>query len=124
EHEGRRLVEWLNLRERELEQIRRSLGETGGQPSDAANDLVALTLDAATLAVRDRRSDAKLAELYRAALDVDPQHRLALFHLEALLRKVGCSEEVAALEERLADCFDDPRAKAALLTRAGEALAI
>ena len=109
-----RYADLFQLREREIDQITQS--------PDAAPDVVAMLMDAATLAVRSKRPDAKTAELYRAVLAIEPAHRRALFHLESISRKVGFSDEVAQLEERIAASFSDPRAKAAFLTRAGDTL--
>jgi len=119
-----RYSELLHLRERQLDQWRRSSAEPGrGSPAGGAQDLAALTMDAAVLAVRAERPEPVLAKLYRAALEADPHSRRALFHTAALVGRAGASEELAALEGQLAEAFDDPRSKAAFLTRAGKTLA-
>jgi tetratricopeptide (TPR) repeat protein len=127
EHElaaSSRYGELLQLRERQIDQIKRGLGD-GGQvaPAGGTRDLVAMIIDAATLAVRARASDDVLARLYRAALDVDPQNHIALLHLESILRRAGFSEELAGLQEHIAESCDDARSQAAFLARAGETLA-
>jgi hypothetical protein len=104
----------LRLRQAELEQI----------PSDLGRDRTAMIMDTASLAMRDKRPDAELAELYRQALAADPRRRLALFHLEAIVRRAGASEELARLEEQIAAYFEgDARSQATYYTRAGETLA-
>ncbi|MBS1119104.1 MAG: Tetratricopeptide repeat protein [Deltaproteobacteria bacterium] len=114
---GGRYRQLLNLREREVEQIRRTL------PAGGAQDLAAMVMDSTTLAVRAKRSDAELAAAYRAALDTEPGNRLMLVHLESIACRAGLSDELVALDERISDTFQDPRARAAFLTRAGETLA-
>jgi hypothetical protein len=106
-------AELLKWREKELELLDATLEE----------DRVALLMDAATLALRDRAADAKLAELYRAVLVSASRNRRALFQLDSLLRRAGYSDELAALAEHIARSFDDPRTKAAFLTRAGDTIA-
>ncbi len=116
------LAELLRLRRREAEQLPSDLGKTG-EPA-FTRDRAALTMDAAALAERDQLPDAELTELYRGALAADPKHRLALLHLESIVRRAGASNELATLEEQIARYFDgDPRAQAAFYTRAGETLA-
>ncbi len=106
--------ELLRLRRAELEQI----------PADLANDRAALVMDTAGLAERDQRPDAELTELYRTTLAADPKHRLALLHLESIVRRAGGSADLAALEEQIAAYFTgDPRSQAAFYTRAGETFA-
>ncbi len=114
-----RYSELVHLRERELERLKRAHGE---RPRPTRH-LAALVMDTTMLAVRAKRSDSELARLYRAALDADARARLAMFHLESILRRAGISEALAAIEEQIADYFDDPRCKAAFLTRAGITLA-
>src|SRR5262249_32724329 len=49
---------------------------------------------------------------------------LALFHLESNVRRAGSSPDLARLELLIADLYvDDPRSRAAFLTRAGETYA-
>ncbi|HUJ63354.1 MAG TPA: hypothetical protein VLX92_32870 [Kofleriaceae bacterium] len=111
---GDQLGELLRLRRAELERI----------PDDLARDRAAMHMDAASLAERDRRSDVELTDLYRAALAADPRHRLALLHLESIVRRAGASVELAQLEEQIAAYFEgDPRTQAAFYTRAGETFA-
>ncbi|HEU0030261.1 MAG TPA: hypothetical protein VFQ53_06510 [Kofleriaceae bacterium] len=108
------IAELLRLRKTELELI----------PADSIHDRAALQLDIAALAVRDQRPEVELAELYRAVLAIDPKIRLALLHLESIVRAGGFSEELAQIEEKIAAYFEgDPRAQAAFWTRAGETLA-
>jgi len=106
--------ELLRLRRAELEQI----------PAELARDRAAMIMDTAVLSERDNRPDAELVELYRQALAADPRRRMALHHLESLVRRAGASEELAKLEEQIAAYFEgDARAQAAFYTRAGETLA-
>ncbi len=117
-----KLGELLRLRRAELDSLA-ALGATAGGAA-YANDRAALTVDLAALATRDRRPDAEIAELYRAALAADSRHRLALLHLESMTRRAGASAELADIEERIASYFEgDPRSQAAFWTRAGETLA-
>jgi hypothetical protein len=111
-----KIDELLRLRRAEIEQ-------TPADPTHAG-DRAALVMDAAALAARDDRPDAELVELYRATLGVDPRHRLALLHLESIVRRGGASRDLAQLEEQIAEYFaSDARAQAAFYTRAGESLA-
>lgn len=106
--------ELLRLRRAEIEQI----------PIEMANDRAAMVMDTASLAERDGRPDVELSELYRAALDANPKYRLALLHLESIVRRAGVSDELAKLEDQIATYFEgDARAQAAFYTRAGETLA-
>ncbi|MCX5744300.1 MAG: hypothetical protein NT062_17560, partial [Proteobacteria bacterium] len=111
-----RTGELLRLREREIVLVR-------SQAVEQVRDLAPLLIDTAILATREDRPEAELAALYRAALAVDPDNRLALFHLETLARRAGETDELIALEERIAGLFADPHDKATFLTRAGETLA-
>ena len=86
-------------------------------------DAVPTIMDVATLAVRERAPDEKLAALYRAALRGDPDHRLALVHLEAILRRTREFQELAELEERVA-ASAEPVTAAAHWTLAGQAYAL
>jgi len=105
--------ELLRLRRAELAQI----------PVELARDRASMLMDTAGLAERDQRPDAELTELYRSSLEADAKYRLALFHLEAIVRRGGASEELAKLEEQIAEYFEgDARAQAAFYTRAGETL--
>ncbi|HEU4614482.1 MAG TPA: hypothetical protein VFS15_20445, partial [Kofleriaceae bacterium] len=105
--------ELLRLRRAEVDQI----------PTELAMDRAAMLMDTASLAERDQRPDGELAEIYRSAAAADPKRRLALHHLESILRRSGASEELAALEEQIAAYFEgDPRSQAAFYTRAGETL--
>ena len=106
--------ELLRLRRQELEQI----------PVETTRDRSAMIMDTAGLAERDQRPDAELTELYRNALVADAKHRLALLHLESIVRRAGGSAELATLEEQIAAYFEgDPRTQATFFTRAGETLA-
>jgi tetratricopeptide (TPR) repeat protein len=106
--------ELLRLRRQELEQV----------PVEAKRDRSAMIMDTAGLAERDQRPDAELTELYRNALAADAKHRLALLHLESIVRRAGGSDELATLEEQIAAYFEgDPRTQATFFTRAGETLA-
>ena len=101
----------LRIRKAELETI----------PAELARDRSALQLDLAGLATRDGRPELELAEIYRAVLATDPKARLALLHLESIVRRDGASEDLARLEDAIADYFDgDARSQAAFWTRAGE----
>ncbi|HEY5949783.1 MAG TPA: hypothetical protein VIV40_30015 [Kofleriaceae bacterium] len=107
------ITELLRLRRAELDQV----------PVELASDRAALMMDTAGLAERDQRPDAELTELYRSVLEADPKHRLALLHLESIVRRGGASEELAKLEEQIATYFEgDARSQAAFYTRAGETL--
>lgn len=107
------LGELLRLRRQEIDQI----------PAELALDRAAMLMDTASLAVRDQRPELELVELYRAALDADPKRRLALLYLESIVRRDGASEELAKLEEQIAQYFEgDARSEAAFYTRAGETL--
>ncbi|MEO8703063.1 MAG: hypothetical protein ABI867_23665, partial [Kofleriaceae bacterium] len=111
---GDELSELLRLRKTELDTV----------PVELTRDRAALQLDLAGLATRDARPEIELAELYRAALEIDPNARIALLHLESIVRRSGASEELAQLEEKIATYFDgDAKAQAAFWTRAGETLA-
>ncbi|MEO6775510.1 MAG: hypothetical protein ABI467_21290, partial [Kofleriaceae bacterium] len=111
---GDQIGDLLRLRRQELEQL----------SADTARDRAAMIMDTAGLAERDQRPDAELTELYRSALGADPRHRLALLHLESIVRRGGGSADLAALEEQIATYFDgDARTQATFFTRAGETLA-
>ena len=119
-----RYGELLHLREREVDRVKRSLAAVPASSwPGGLHDLGALIMDAATLAIRDNRIAAKLAVLYRAALDANPRSRAALLQLESIVRRGGFSMELAALQQHVAASCDDLRSKAAFLTRAGETLA-
>ncbi len=106
-------AELMRLRKAELEQV----------PADLARDRAAIIMDTASLAERDQRPDHELTELYRDAISADPRHRLALLHLESIVRRAGASEDLAKLEEQIAAYFEgDARSQAAFYTRAGETL--
>jgi len=108
------IAELVRLRNAELDTL----------PAECTRDRAALQLDIAGLATRDGRTEVELAELYRAALATDPATRLALLHLESIVRRSGASEELAQLEEQIASYFEgDPKTQAAFWTRAGETLA-
>jgi TolA-binding protein len=112
-HYGDEVPELLRLRKLELETI----------PPDHTKDRAALQLDIAGLATRDGRTELELAEIYRSVLATDPAMRLALLHLESIVRRAGFSAELAELEEKIAAYFEgDPRTQAAFWTRAGETL--
>ncbi|HEX3473572.1 MAG TPA: hypothetical protein VHT91_00950 [Kofleriaceae bacterium] len=108
------------------ELIRLRTIELDATPEDLARDRVALLIDLAGIAGRDGRPELELADLYRRVLGIDPRARLALLHLESIIRRSGFSPELAELEERIAVYFDersDARTQAAFWTRAGETLA-
>jgi hypothetical protein len=93
-------------------------------PPELARDRAALLLDLAGLATRDNQAEPEHAAIYRRVLEADPAVRLALMHLEAIVRRTGPSEELAGLEEKIALYFDgDARTQATFWTRAGETLA-
>ncbi|MBA3396624.1 MAG: tetratricopeptide repeat protein, partial [Deltaproteobacteria bacterium] len=106
--------ELMRLRKAELETV----------PPEHVRDRAAIQLDIAGLATRDGRPEVELADLYRAVITTDPTTRLALLHLEAIVRLGGASEELAQLEDYIAAYFEgDARSQAAFWTRAGETLA-
>jgi hypothetical protein len=108
-------AELVRLRQLELDRV-----------PDDGKDKVALLLDLAGITERDGRPELELADLYRKVLAIDPGARLALLHLEAIVRRAGFSAELAGLEEQVATYFaapDDARTQAAFWTRAGETLA-
>ncbi|MBS1118114.1 MAG: Tetratricopeptide repeat protein [Deltaproteobacteria bacterium] len=108
------IAELLRLRKAELETL----------PAELSRDRVALQLDIAGLATRDGRTEIELAEMYRGVLKTDPAARLALLHLEAIVRRSGFSDELADVEDKIASYFEgDPKTQAAFWTRAGETLA-
>ncbi len=92
--------------------------------AEGSHDRAALLLDLAGLADRDNKPEVELAEIYRATLAANPRVRLALLHLESSVRRSGASEELAQLEEKIAEFFEgDPKTQAAFWTRSGETLA-
>ncbi len=110
----------------ELVRLRRA--ELAVVPPGFTRDRASLLLDIAELSTRDNIPELELAEIYRAVLDLEPSidrpARLALLHLESIVRRSGASAELAKLEEQIATYFDgDPKAQAAFWTRAGETLA-
>nr|MBA3462403.1 hypothetical protein [Deltaproteobacteria bacterium] len=106
----------------ELLRLRRA--EIAAVPEDHKGDRAALNLDLAGLAARDQRPEAELADIYRGVIEIQPTARIALMHLEAIVRRAGFSEELAQLEEKIAAYFEgDPKSQAAFWTRAGETLA-
>ncbi len=106
----------------ELLRLRTALIEA--TPAELGRDRVALLLDLAGITYRDGRPELDLADLYRRILAIDPSTRLALLHLEAIVRRSGFSPELADLEEKIAMYFDgDAKTQAAFWTRAGETLA-
>ncbi|MBA2543250.1 MAG: hypothetical protein H0V17_26650, partial [Deltaproteobacteria bacterium] len=110
------------------ELLRLRKAELGVVPAAFANDRAALHLDVAGLATRESVPETELAEIYRAVLDTQPTQgtsaRLALLHLESIVRRGGPSAELAKLEEQIAAYFEgDPKTQAAFWTRAGETLA-
>nr|HEX4312726.1 hypothetical protein [Kofleriaceae bacterium] len=114
--------------DRLAELIRLRRAAVANLPESAVEDRARLIADLAALAMRDQRTDSELAELYRAVLAAKPDHRLALHHLESIVRRQGPSAELAALEDKIAEYFSqppvtDPRSAAAFYTRAGETLA-
>ena len=108
------VADLLRLRKAELDAV----------PAAHVKDRAALQLDLAGLATRDERPELELADIYRQALAIDPMMRLALLHLESIVRRSGSTEELAELEEKIAAYFQgDPKTQAAFWTRAGETLA-
>ncbi len=106
----------------ELIRLRRA--ELAVVPQAFTRDRVAIQLDIAGLATRDQIPEGELAEIYKSVLDTDPNIRLALLHLESIVRRAGASLTLAKLEEAIANYFEgDPKAQAAFWTRAGETLA-
>ena len=98
--------------------------ELDATPEDLARDRVALLIDLAAITGRDGRPEVELADLYRRVLAVDPRTRLALLHLELVVRRSGFSPELADLEDKIAVYFEgDGKSQAAFWTRAGETLA-
>jgi hypothetical protein len=80
---------------------------------------VPILLERARLEERLGRTHEAM-ESFGAALSADAASRPALFRLEARAHQTG-GIDLAALEERVADYFfDDPRARATFLVRAGE----
>jgi hypothetical protein len=103
----------------ELIRLRRAELEVLG--AEHVKDRTALLVDLAGIATRDMRPELEVADMYRSVLDTDPKVRLALMHLESIVRRAGFSEELAQLEEKIAAYFEgDPRTQAAFWTRAGE----
>jgi hypothetical protein len=93
-------------------------------PAELGRDRVALLIDLAGITNRDGRPELELADLYRRILAIEPRTRLALLHLESIVRRSGFSPELADLEEKIAAYFDgDNKTQAAFWTRAGETLA-
>jgi cellulose synthase operon protein C len=90
--------------------------------SDGAADAVPLFHLRARLAERRGENNDALANLRRIA-ELAPGDRAALFRLESRARESGLGDEVARWDDAIAAHFEgDPRAQAAFLTRAGEAL--
>ena len=115
---GDQLSELLRLRKAQIAAI----------AVEHTHDRAALLLDLAGLATRDQRPEMEIADIYRSVLDSDasilPTARLALLHLESIVRRAGFSAELAQLEEKIANYFEgDPKTQAAFWTRAGETLA-
>jgi hypothetical protein len=115
---GDQLSELMRLRKAELATI----------PAEQLRDRAALLLDLAGLATRDNRAEIEIADIYRSVLELDdstlPQARLALLHLESIVRRAGFTIELSRLEEKIAAYFEgDPKTQAAFWTRAGETLA-
>ena len=121
---GGRYRELLAVRERQIALVRSWLqaGVEHDRAVDGAGDLATMLLDAATLALHDKRSDAELTKLYAAVVEAAPRHLPALLQLEALARR-GPAAALAELQARLVGLVEDPRVRAALLVRIGEALA-
>ncbi|MBS1124493.1 MAG: Tetratricopeptide repeat protein, partial [Deltaproteobacteria bacterium] len=115
---GDQLSELLRLRKAQISTL----------AGEHTRDRAALLLDLAGLATRDQRPETEIADIYRSVLDGDasilPTARLALLHLESIVRRAGFSAELAQLEEKIANYFEgDPKTQAAFWTRAGETLA-
>ena len=93
-------------------------------PAELGRDRVALLTDLAGITNRDGRPELEIADLYRRILAIDPRTRLALLHLESIVRRSGFSPELADLEDKIATYFEgDTKTQAAFWTRAGETLA-
>jgi hypothetical protein len=106
--------ELLRLRTNELDAV----------PAELGRDRASLLIDLAGITTRDGRPELELADLYRRVLAIDPRARLALLHLESIVRRSGFSQELAELEENIAAYFEgDAKTQAAFWTRAGETLA-
>jgi tetratricopeptide (TPR) repeat protein len=119
-----RYRELCGVRERELAIINTWLrvAADAERRVDGAGDLAPLLVDAAVLALHDKRPEPELVKLYAAVVDAEPGHRRGFLQLEALARRAG-SPMLAELQRRLVMLADDPRVEAALLVRVGETLA-
>ncbi len=91
------------------ELIRLRAIELDATPDELTRDRVALLIDLAGIASRDGRPELELADLYRRVLAIDPRARLALLHLESIVRRSGFSPELAELEDRIAGYFGERR---------------
>ena len=93
------------------------------EPSATA-DISALMFDRATLLSSEHATDEELTTAYERVVAIAPSPRMALFHLEALVRSQGSSSQLAELETAISERYiDDHAARAAFLTRAGETYA-
>lgn len=79
--------------------------------------------DSMLIASRAGRRGDTVIDLAREIVAREPRHTLALFHLEAELLMMAPSAELASTQQQIAELFDQPTSRAALLTRAGETLA-
>lgn len=113
------LAAWLELRTTRLARHERASDGSEPEPRWRA----ALLADTASMALREGCPTEQVVELYRKALELAPRERLALFHLESIMLRAGASNELAEIQTKIARYFEDPRAEAAFLTRAGETLA-
>ncbi len=92
-------------------------------PGTPGDDAIALAMDRAQLLEKLERPDDELRLAFQVVVERAPRARQALFHLEALVRRAGSSPDLATLEDAIAAYFvDDPRTRAAFLTRGGETL--
>jgi tetratricopeptide (TPR) repeat protein len=118
-----RTADLYALRGRQVASLPRPSADPDAPVTDDQADAVALGLDRAALGEREGVSDDELRAIYQDVVDRDRRQRYALFQLEMLVRRGGSSPELAGLELAIADLFgDDPRSRAAFLTRAGETL--
>ena len=90
----------------------------------ATADISALLFDRATLLGREHATDDEMTAAYARVVAIEPSPRMALFHLEALVRSQGSSQQLAELETAISQRYlTDDAARAAFLTRAGETYA-
>lgn len=122
-----------------LRTLERELGNQGGErldgetmwkalgrtieALDAGRERCSYLLERARLGKSLGRPEAEVVADYQQAYEDERQCRHALFHLETRASQQGASEELADLENKVADYFAaDPRARAAFLVRSGETM--